>query len=110
MTGRREKLESMLKAEPQDAFLLYALAHEHAQAGDLEEAIARFDAALAAEPAYCYAYFHKAKCLDELGRHAEAAAIARAGYARANAVGDVQAAGELRSLLEELAGQEDAEP
>lgn len=109
MTGRLDKLRKMLEEEPQDAFLLYALAHEHVQAGQLDDAINRFDQALVSEPTYCYAYFHKARCLEELGRRDEAEATARAGLSRASAVGDVQAAGELRSLLEELADQEDDE-
>jgi len=110
MTSRLDKLRNMLKEEPQDAFLLYALAHELAQAGQLEDAITRFDQALVAEPTYCYAYFHKAKCFEELGRHEEAEATVRSGLARASAVGDAQAAGELRSLLEELVDQQDFEP
>ncbi len=106
MTGRVEQIRRLLEQEPNDPFLLYALAHEHAQAGELEESVRLFDQTLSADPTYCYAYYHKARSLMEMGRRDEANESARAGLKRAHAIGDHQAAGELQALLEEFEGDE----
>ena len=56
---------------------------------------------IAADPASCYAYFHKAKSLESCGRKAEVAAVLRAGLARARALKDNKAANEIESYLDD---------
>ncbi len=82
--------------------MLYGIAQQHATAGHYTEAIGFYDRCLAADPAYCYAYFHKARAQQALGAIAEAIATAKAGEVAARAAGDGKAGGELASLLDEL--------
>jgi Putative Zn-dependent protease, contains TPR repeats len=92
----------MLEKEPGDAFLLYGVAQEYAKLGQTDKAVEYYDRCLAADPHYCYAYFHKARALQDAGREQEAAAVAREGLNVARRVNDNQAASELAGLLDEL--------
>ena len=102
-TGERiALLRKMLDAEPTDAFCLYSMGQEHAKQGALLEAVQWYDRTLEADPDYCYAYFHKARSLEELGRIDEACAALRAGIERARAAGDRHALSELSGYLDQL--------
>ena len=92
----------MLEAEPKDAFCLYSMGQEHAKQGAFLEAVQWYDRTLEADPDYCYAYFHKARSLEELGRIDEAGAALRAGIERARAAGDRHALSELSGYLDQL--------
>lgn len=100
--SRIDRLKQMLAAEPNDPFVLYGLAQEHARAGDHAAAIGFFDRCLAADPHHHYAYYHKGRVLEGLGRTAEAAAVVREGLAIARKDGEEKAAGELAAFLGEL--------
>jgi len=97
-----EQLEKLLAATPDDPFLLYGLAQEHAKKGDIAKAVEFFDRCLAADPAYCYAYFHKARVLHEAGRTAEAVKTLRDGAAAAKKAGDAHALSEISGFLDEI--------
>lgn len=97
-----EQLERLLEADPQDAFVLYGLAQEHAKAGRVDRAVEYYDRCLSADPGYLYAYFHKARALVEAGREADAAAVLREGLVKARGAGDGKAAGEIGSFLDEI--------
>ena len=58
-----EQLERLLAAEPDDAFLNFALAMELAKIERLEDAVARFERAIELDAGYCAAYYQKAKTL-----------------------------------------------
>lgn len=104
MTGTRlELLTRMHEQDPGDAFCRYAIAQEHAKAGNTDEAIRWFDATLEADGDYCYAFFHKAKALQDAGRIDDAVATLRSGLDRARSCGDSHAASEINGLLVELA-------
>lgn len=96
-------LERLLARDPSDPDLLYGLAMEHAKAGRTDTACAFFDQCLAADPAYCYAYFHKARALEAAERSPEAAIVLRAGLEAAKRAGDRQAISEITGYLDELA-------
>jgi tetratricopeptide (TPR) repeat protein len=68
----------------------------------LEMALGWYDRALASDPAYCYAYFHKARSLEELDRADEACATLRTGIDAARRAGDSHALGEMRGYLDQL--------
>jgi tetratricopeptide (TPR) repeat protein len=102
-TGDRlARLLEMLEREPGDAFCLYGIAQEHARAGRHAEALGWYDRALASDPAYCYAYFHKARSLEELDRAEDACATLRTGIDAARRAGDSHALGEMRGYLDQL--------
>jgi len=100
--SRLAQLEKLHAAEPGDADVLYMLAQEHAKERRWNEAVAWYDRCLAADPAYHYAYFHKARALESAERLDEALATLRVGLARARSAGDAKAAGELASYLDQL--------
>ncbi len=96
------QLETLLRAEPNDPFLLYGLAQEHAKAGDTAHAIEFYDRCIAADPAYCYAYYHKAVALKAATRIPEALAAIEAGLAASKAAKDSHAMSELQALRDDL--------
>ena len=104
MTDRLEKLTALHAADPSDADLPYMIALEHAKAGDNAQAIARFDKALAINAHYHYAYFQKAKALDDDGETDDAVAVLDVGIAMAGKAGDAKALGELQELRSVVAG------
>ena len=95
-------LLSMLEKDPRDPFLLYGLAQEYAKAGDVGRAVEFYDKCLAADPHYCYAYYHKARAQQQAGNGAAAIATVKAGTAAAKKAGDAHALSELGALLDEL--------
>lgn len=97
-----DQLEKLLAADPDDAFVLYGLAQEHAKRGDFGRAVEFYDRCLGVDPAYCYAYFHKAKALQMQGDLAGAIATLKLGLAKAQVLGDGHAAGEISGLLDEM--------
>lgn len=103
-TPRMERIEAMLAESPDDAFLRYGLAMEHASAGDdagcaavLRDLIARH----AADP-YIPAYLQAGQALARLDRTDEAAAVLREGIdaaARAGTPDALHARSEMQGLL-----------
>jgi hypothetical protein len=98
------QIEAMLADDPDDAFLRYGLAMEHASAGDdagcvtvLRDLIARTTAS-----PYIPAYLQAGQALVRLDRIEEAAAVLRDGIAAAGRAGTpdaMHAQGEMQGLL-----------
>ncbi len=100
-----EQLEKLLAADPGDAFLLYGMAQEHAKAGGTaghSKAVDFYDRCLAADPMYCYAYYHKARSLEAMNKRDAALATLKDGLKAAKSAGDSHAASEIAALLDEL--------
>lgn len=103
-TPRMEQIEAMLADDPDDAFLRYGLAMEHASTGDdaacvavLRDLIAR----TAAKP-YVPAFLQAGQALIRLDRIDEAADILRQGIDAARKCGDTHAQGEMQGLLDSI--------
>jgi thioredoxin-like negative regulator of GroEL len=99
-----EQIEALLADDPDDPFLRYGLAMEHASAGDdatcvevLRDLIAR----TAAKP-YVPAYLQAGQALARLDRIPEACDVLRAGVEAARTAGDTHAQGEMQGLLASL--------
>ena len=99
MTDRINQLRNMLESEPDDTFCLYGIAMEYAKAGQQERAVAHFDRTIEIDPEYCYAYYHKVRCLVDMQRTEEARATLEAGLSQARSSGDIHAEGEIEALL-----------
>jgi tetratricopeptide (TPR) repeat protein len=97
-----EQLHALLAADPSDPFVLYGLAQEHARRKEYAPALEFYDRCLAADPSYCYAYFHKARAQEALNRPADAAATLREGQRAAKAAGDAHALAEISGYLDEI--------
>lgn len=103
-TPRMAQIEAMLAEDPDDAFLRYGLAMEHASAKDdaecvnvLRDLIARS----AAKP-YVPAFLQCGQALMRLDRTEEACAVLKSGIAAARSAGDTHAEGEMQGLLSSL--------
>ncbi len=100
-TPRMAQIEAMLADDPDDAFLRYGLAMEHASCGDdaecanvLRDLIVR----TAAQP-YIPAFLMCGQALARLDRTDEACSVLRHGIEAARASGDTHAMGEMQGLL-----------
>lgn len=103
-TVRMEQLEALLADDPDDAFLRYGLALEHASAGDDAECVAILSDLIrrtAAKP-YVPAFLMCGQTLARLDRTEEACAVLRDGIAAAARTGDTHAQGEMQGLLSSL--------
>lgn len=103
-TPRMEQIEALLADDPDDAFLRYGLAMEHASTGDdescvrvLRDLIAR----TAANP-YIPAFLQAGQALIRLDRLAEAADVLQQGIGAARQAGDTHALGEMQGLLDSI--------
>lgn len=97
-----EQLHKLLTLDPQDTFVLYALAQAHAASGAHDAAIEHYDRCLGIDPNYCYAYFHKARSLEALGRIEKAADVLRTGIKASKHTGDSKALSEITGYLDQL--------
>ena len=99
---RLEELRKMLAEEPGDAFLHYALGLELIKLLQYQEAIAAFQATLAADETYAAAYYQLGKIFADL----DIVDVAKDYYAKgeqlALAKNDRKAAGEFREAIELL--------
>ncbi|MEM9252852.1 MAG: hypothetical protein AAGB29_10935 [Planctomycetota bacterium] len=102
MTARMDQLLKLHAADPADAELCYMIGLEHGNAGDLDDALAWLDKAIATDPAFGYAYFQKGKQLIDADREDDALAAIDAGIAAARDAGDAKALGELQDLRESI--------
>lgn len=99
MSERRRHLEEMLKEEPEDVFLNYALGLEHLADGDPSSAIAQFAHVTAMDPGNVAAWQQWAQTLANSGNTEEAIDKARKGLIMAQQRNDRKAAGELNELI-----------
>jgi tetratricopeptide (TPR) repeat protein len=97
-----EKLQALRKVEPDDVFLNFSLAMEHAKLEQWAESVAQFDRTIALDPNYVAAYFHKGKTLVLSGDLVAARSALTTGIDRARTVGDAHAEGEMSEFLASL--------
>lgn len=102
MTDRLAQLQKLHAVDPADPFCAYGIGIEHAKAGRRDEAAAWFEKTIAADPAYCYAYYQLGKTLAEMDRPADARAALERGLDAAARGGDQHARDELAALLETI--------
>lgn len=100
--SRLDQLLKLLAAEPDDPFVLYGIAQEHAKAERHHDAVSFYDRCLAADPTYLYGYYHKAVSLIDLGDHAAARQTLDTGITAARVARDSKALNELTALLDSL--------
>jgi hypothetical protein len=98
------QIEAMLAEDPNDAFLRYGLAMEHASAGDdaacveiLKDLIARTTTS-----PYIPAYLQAGQALVRLDRISAACDVLRKGIEAAGKAGDGHAQGEMQGLLDSI--------
>lgn len=97
-----EVLKSMLAQNPRDSFARYGLAMEHANQGDLEQAVAEYRVLLENNPDYAAAYYHGGQALEKLGRLEDAREMYQKGIETTARTGDLHTKSELEAALEML--------
>lgn len=99
MPTRREKIETMLQAEPRDEFLRYSLACEYDNEVRYDESLALFQTLMDDQPPHVPSFLRGAQLLVKLDRIAEARAVLRTGIEAARQQNQAHAAGEMGELL-----------
>jgi tetratricopeptide (TPR) repeat protein len=100
--SRKEKLEELLELDPNDSFVRYGLAMEHAGAGQDDEAVRHLRELIQRDADYVPAYLQAGRALIRLAEDDDAREILRAGITVATRTGDDHAAGEMTGFLESL--------
>jgi len=104
VSNRRQKIEQMLQAEPQDIFLRYSLAMELSNEGHLDQALALLQELCEATPPYVPAFFRSAQMLADADKVEPARTFLRDGIEAARQQGDLHAAAEMGEMLADLGG------
>ena len=99
---RREKIESMLKDEPDDVFLRYSLALEMEAAEEWESSLDILETLARGTPAYVPAFQMAAQQLVKRDQITDARRALREGIEAARSQGNTHAAGEMSELLMSL--------
>ena len=100
--SRREKIEALLRDDPDDVFLRYSLALEMEAAGEWEAGLEILEAIARGTPPYVPAFQMAAQHLVARQRIDEARATLREGIEEARRQGKTHAAGEMSELLMSL--------
>ncbi|HEX6838538.1 MAG TPA: AAA family ATPase [Polyangia bacterium] len=96
MSDSIESLEEAVRALPENVALRRQLAAALEKAGDADRALAEYDAILARAATDAPAELGRARCLYEVGRHAEALAAYDAAVARDVSLADAALEGKIR--------------
>lgn len=96
---RLTKLLTMEQANPDDAFIKFAIALEYVNAGKDELALPYFELLAGKHPHYQPLYYHLGKLYERTGALNEARKIYTAGFKIAQSSGDLKTAGELTEAL-----------
>ena len=104
---RIEQIKSMLKMEPEDAFLNYALATEYVAIGRHQEARSIFESLIDKKPDYVATYYHLGKLYETLHLRDNALKIYESGIETAQRIGDLHAKSELHEALNDLLFEDD---
>lgn len=96
---RLNQIIEMLKDEPNDSFLNYALAIEYANAGDTIKAIELIEVLLKRDSTYLGAYYQLGKYYEETERAQAAIDIYNKGILIAQQQKNKKAEGELKEAL-----------
>ena len=97
--SRLQKIEEMLREDPNDAFLQYAAALEYEKSGNTVKAIQVITALLEHEPGYLGAYYQLGSMYESANQNDRAIEIYRAGIELADQQKDVKAKRELSEAL-----------
>jgi len=96
---RKQQIISMLRDEPADTFLQYALAIEHEKDGDVAEAVSSLERLKNQAPEYLGLYLKLATLLVDSNRLEDAIEVLKQGIIVAQQQGNRKAQGELNELL-----------
>ncbi|MFL5764932.1 MAG: tetratricopeptide repeat protein [Bacteroidia bacterium] len=99
MSDRLEQLHEMLREEPDDSFLNYALALEYGKSGDIKKAIELIENVLQRDANYLGAYYQLGKYYEAVRQNENALLTYKKGAVIAQAQNNKKALGELNEAL-----------
>lgn len=99
---RMNQLLSLLHDDPNDLFVLFAIAKEHEKSGDFEKAIAFYEKIIGIDKEYVGVYYHLAHLYAEDGEIDKAYQIYDAGIDVAKKLSDLHALSELQNARKNL--------
>lgn len=102
MLDRKEQLLQMLKEQPGDTFVIYALGMEALAHNDYTEALQRFGEVIKIDPSHHPSYYRLAVIYQFIDLVDVARTFAEKGKQLALQQNDRKAAGEFQTLLDEL--------
>ncbi|MEL6142207.1 MAG: tetratricopeptide repeat protein [Bacteroidota bacterium] len=106
---KREQIQALLEANPQDTFLRFALAKEYEKEGLDEQARLAYESLVKDAPEYIGTYFHLGKALERLGEARAAFDIYSSGMEMAQQLSETHTYKELAAARFELGDEEDFE-
>lgn len=104
--SRLERLFEMLKDEPNDSFLKYAIATEYVKQNDMSKALYYYLDLIKSDEDYVGTYYHLAKLYERTGEKGKAMDIYTKGMQVARKLGDSHAFSELQVACNSLKGLE----
>jgi tetratricopeptide (TPR) repeat protein len=103
-TKRLEQLINMKKEEPNDPFLIYAIAMEYAKIENFDESIAHYEQLVNEHEDYVGTYYHLAKLYETLKMPDKADVTYQKGLAVSKKIADHHAHSELLSAYNSFKG------
>ncbi|MBK6861220.1 MAG: tetratricopeptide repeat protein [Saprospiraceae bacterium] len=102
MLNRKVRILTMLESDPENDFLLFALAKELENEKLTEEAINTYRQLIRIHPKYIGTYYHLAKILQFNLNTEEAILVLKNGIDQAKALKDLHALAEMQNLLNDI--------
>lgn len=99
-TKRLDKLLLMLEIQPNDSFLIYAIALEYLAEGQEEKAKSSFETLLKEHPDYLPVYYQAGIFYADRGEEDKALELFKKGMELAKAKNDIKTYNELKEMLE----------
>ena len=99
---RLEHLKSMLEEQPNDSFIIFAIAKEYEKSGDLDMAISSFEKLVKLDKSYVGTYYHLAYLYAETDQLDRAIACYNDGIEVAKKLSDFHALSELVNAKKNL--------
>jgi len=107
--SRIDDLEKMLDENPDDPFLIFALAKEYESHEGTLQALLMYEHLVTNYPTYIATYYHYAKILHNGGNRNEAIRLLERGIEECTKAKDAHAVGEMNGLLNLWNGVEEDE-
>ena len=96
---RLNKLLDLLKQDPDDSFLLFAVAKEYEKNGNDTEAILKYTSIIGKDPGYIGTYYHLAKLYALTEEREKALTIYHLGIKECKKVNDMHSMAELTTAM-----------
>ncbi len=98
--SRIEELEKMLDQNPDDPFLIYALAREYEARQSTMQAVLMYEHLVTNYSDYIATYYHYARLLYNGGNRLEGMRLIKQGIEAGTKAKDMHAVGEMKGLLQ----------